>query len=111
MDNYFTAMIPRSDWTDVHLGSSEAKNVDSNLTHNLNAEITGLVINLIVSTDGTGGKSFFVDPSTYTISQVDTDNVVIQTAPTGLIYMDSTGARITINTQDWFYQVRVFKLG
>ena len=121
---YDTGWINRSDWTNVHLGSDTTLNTDSNVTHNLNAPLSNLLVRLFVSTDGTDANSFEIANTNYsdqtsgvvcwgiTIFAVDNNNIKIQTGSQGLMYnIDATGAGSSIDTESYYYKVKVWYLG
>jgi len=115
---YDTGWINRSDWTNVHLGSNTTKDTDSNVTHNLNAPLCELLVKLFISTDGTDANSFEVYPDTssgtdygWKVFAVDNNNVKIQTATGGLRDLSDAGVGSTIDTENWYYRVKVWYLG
>lgn len=119
--NYETGWINRSDWTNVHLGTDDTKNADSNVTHNLGANLSDLLVKVMVSTDGADANSFesihsltLIGAGSYygiAIYQVDTNNIKVQTGALGFVYINDAGAAITIDTEDWYYKIKVWKLG
>ena len=116
---YDTGWIARSLWANKHLGSSTTKNLDSNLTHNLNAPLSKLRIMVLISTDGADGTSFEVAPSLHeagvelgwVASQVDANNVIIQSGEEGALRIATNGVWNAVASDDWFYKVRVYLLG
>ncbi len=121
LPSYDTGWISRSDWTNVHMGSNVAKDVDSELTHGLNAPLSDLLVKVLISTDGTDNNSFEVEgvitiPGVvryygYNIDQVDSDGILIQTGEHGITYLDVAGEQVSIAAQDWYYKIKVYKLG
>ena len=123
MAPYDTGWINRSDWTNVHLGSTTTKDTDSNVAHNLNAPLYKLFVKVLVSTDGTDNNSFDilnqqvyfggVDVARYgmQVYQVDSNNIKVQTAANGIIILDDNGIHTVVDSQDWYYKVRVYYLG
>ncbi len=119
--SYDTGWINRSDWTNVHLGSDDTLNTDSNVTHNLNAPLSDIIVKVLISTDGTDANSFEVQYIDHlpgaslqhgiTILQVDSNNIIVQVATHGLVYSDSSGTLIWIDTENWYYKIKVWKLG
>ncbi len=113
-----------ADWTNVHLGNDPTDPTD-NLTHGLGAPISDLLVKVLISTDGTDANSFEVGISDYTdqtsgvmfigwtVYQVDNNNIKIQTGSQGLTIraIDATGAGDAINTENWSYKIKVWKLG
>lgn len=121
--SYITGWINRSDWTNVHMGSTTTKNVDSNLTHNLNANLSELIIKVFISTDGTDANSFEMttdgsyghDPGFSvgcTTYQVSTNAIKLQTGTGGAGHiLSDAGVKTFLNTQDYYYKVKVYKIG
>ena len=115
--SYETAYINRSDWTNVHQGSDDTKNADSNVTHNLDAPLSDLLMKFLISTDGTDANSFEIYQSTFDsaqaatvnfgviINQVDSDNLLIQTGVQGIHFLQSDGTGAVIDTEDWHYKI------
>lgn len=110
-----------ADWTNVHLGTDPTDPTD-NLTHNLNAPLSDLIVKVLISTDGTDNNSFTVDAgrdtntgvalsSGITISQVDSNNILIQTGDAGIVALTAAGGSYFINTQNWYYKIKIWKLG
>lgn len=116
---YDTGWIARSDWTDVHLGSTATKDTDSNLTHNLNAPLHELLVRVYISTDGTDNNSFEVCGQAYdggadygwTAYQVNENVLIIQTGDNGLLVMGTDGATVVYDDEDDYYRVKVWHLG
>ena len=116
---YDTGWINRSDWTNVHMGSSAVKDADSNVTHGLDAPLAELMIKVFISTDGTDAKSFEVyyydDSATvgshgFTYYAVDDDNFIVQTGAGGILYINNVGGGGgLLTTQNYYYKVVVYK--
>ncbi len=120
---YDTGWINRSDWTNVKLGSNAAGNVDSNVTHNLGVPLSNLTVKVLISTGGAvndsadlDAHSFILDFTTQdaatnwygsAILQVDNNNILIQTATSGLVSIQSNGVPASITTQNYWYKVIV----
>ena len=118
---YDTGWINRSDWTNVHLGSDDTKDTDSNVTHNLDAPLSDLLVKVLISTDGTDANSFEMHPQFsdvgspgadlgITVFAVNDNAIIVQTAKNGLSHIDGTGNYTSIDTEDWYYKVVVYKL-
>ncbi len=121
---YSTAWINRSDWTNVHIGSDDTKNADSNVTHSLNAPLSELIVKLFISTDGTDANSFEVAPGLddhnalgtgnlccgINVGQVDANNILIQTGTHGVNIVNTDGTQLPIDNEDWYYKIKVYKL-
>jgi hypothetical protein len=111
--------INRTSWTGGNPGSNTTLNADSNINHNLNAPISKLKITAYISV--TGSES---DAKVYTYSggedggsflglqffPVDNNNNLWQTATSGMTEFLSGGGRQTINTENWYYKVVVFRV-
>ncbi|MCK4997749.1 hypothetical protein KAS08_05595 [Candidatus Pacearchaeota archaeon] len=119
-EEYDTGWISRSDWTNVHLGSSTSKNVDSNVTHNLDSVLSDLDVKVLVSTDGTDANSFetiMSDLTTSTIYRtgigveyVNSNNIKIQTGVHGIGRVEDDGLISFTDADDWYYKIVVSKL-
>lgn len=122
VSTYSTAWINRSDWTNVHLGSDDTKDADSNLNHGLTANLSDLLVKIFLSTDGTDANSFEITNVDFSqasasnikfgirISQVDTANIQLQTGIHGLVSLTDAGDFIIIDAEDWYYKIKVYKL-
>ncbi len=122
--HFHTIWINRSDWTNVHLGSDTTLNVDSYVTHGLNTPLPQLLPELWLSTDGTDALSFQI-PLTALYANVaganyydgamafgvDDNNIRIQTGTQGLWVLDDNGILVAIDTENWYYQIRIYFLG
>ncbi len=97
------------------------KNTDENVTHSLNAPLSDLLVKVLVSTDGTDANSFEAINEGFTSTtagfdygitafQVDTNNIKIQTGNEGILYAQDSGTMNSVNTEDWYYKIKVFKL-
>ena len=115
MELYETPWINRNLWNNKHLGSSLTKNLDSNVTHNLNTPLSDLMVKLLVSPTGVDGDSFELivgadDGWGVTVYYVDANNILVQTGASGIIYINATGGSAGIDTEDWYYKIKVYKL-
>jgi len=106
-----------ADWTNVHLGDDPTDPADT-VTHGLNAPLSKLLVRLLVSSDGTDNNSIELRGGggntgyAFNVYQIDSNNIKIQTGSLGLSYArDSDGALTALNTQNWYYKVRVYYLG
>ena len=122
---YDTGWINRSDWTSVHLGSDRTKNADSNVAHNLGAPLSDLLVKVFISTDGTDANSFEVAPGLddhnslstgniccgINVGQVDANNILIQTGTNGINIVNTDGTQLPIDTEDWYYKIKVWHIG
>ncbi len=106
-----------ADWTNVHLGDDGTQ--DSNVNHGLNSPLADLIIKLFVSTDGTDANSFEVGtmaravsgvPEGYTVYEIDSNNIQIQTGTSGLSYISTTGTIVVLAAQNYYYKIKVYKL-
>lgn len=118
-NKYETGWINRSDWTNVHIGSSTTKNADSNVTHNLNAPLSNLIVKLFISPTGADTDAFEIGVLGamnvnigFTIFYVDANNILIHTSTSGCSYVQTTdGTVTTIDTENWYYKIKIWKLG
>ncbi len=108
--SYETAYININDWTNAELA----------VAHNLNIPLSNLIIQLVISTDGTDANSFMIidnvrivqsGDNVYGLSifQVDLNNIKIQTATNGIRYIADDGTQIVIAVQNWHYKIVVEK--
>ncbi len=102
-------------WDNVHLGDDPSG--DDNVTHSLDAPLSDLIVKVFISTDGTDANSFEVVQSTQTAASrgitfegVDDDNIIVQTGSSGIVYIDSSGTTQALDTEDWYYKIKVYKL-
>lgn len=94
--------------------SGSRKNVDSITYHFLNTSINNLDIKLFVSYDGNPTNSYEIlgggDNSDYGF-QINEEGVVsirLTTGALGLSYKDGAGNAIIIDTEDWFYKIKIY---
>jgi len=122
---YDTGWINRSEWRNVHLGSSQTKNADSNVNHNLDAYLYELFVKILVSSTGSDSSCWEVpivaraydsaSPSSVNwiygvhIHFVDKNNILIQTGKEGIAYLSALGNISILNVQDWYYKIVVYK--
>ena len=108
-----------ADWTNVHLGNDPTDPTD-NLTHGLNAPQSDLLVKVLISTDGTDVTSFEVvgwggyDGANHLGIQkvyIDNNNVLIQTGANGFEYINESGNRVIVDIENWYYKIKVWKLG
>ena len=114
---YATGWVACSDWTDQQLGTA----VGGNVIHNLNGALSDIIVKVLVSTDGTDTNSF--DAGIYsayddatgdvglTIYQVDNNTITVQTATQGVWYTDNAGAIQRLDTENWYYKIKVWYMG
>lgn len=116
--SYDTGWIANNDWTNVHLGTTTTGN---DVNHALTANLSDLIVKVLISTDGTDANSFEMSDTGVdglgagtslgiTIYQVDTANITVQTGLQGILYLDAGGTSIIIDTESWYYKVKVWKL-
>ena len=119
-ENYETSWINRSDWTNVHLGSNTTLNTDSNVAHSLGVPLSDLLVKVLISTDGTDNNSFEVGDIVFnssstlqygiTISQIDSNNIELQTAVHGIRFINADGNQDTIDIEDYYYKIVVKRI-
>ena len=118
--SYDTGWVSNNDWTNQHLGTS----VGGNVIHNLDAPLSDVLVKVLISTDGTDANSFETDSMLYnsaslgllrggvSIFQVDNNNLVVQTGADGVARVrNSDGALVLFSTDNWYYKIKVWKLG
>lgn len=110
-----------ADWTNVHLG--DVPTGDSNVTHNLNAPLSDLLVKVLISTDGTDANSLEVSNIEFDaaivsdyfagiqIYQVDLNNIKVQTGSSGFTTLSDSGVPDTVSVENWYYKVKVWYLG
>jgi hypothetical protein len=111
-DNVITGSVSGAT-ADVNEVAGNNKNVDTNITHGFNENLSGLLVQFLISTDGTDNNSEEIAPSIsldganeygFTIFQVNINTIQIQTTVTGLY--DTNGS---ITTSDWYYKIKIIK--
>lgn len=113
MEQYETGWIACSDWTNQLLGDT----VSSNVAHNLDADLSDMIVKVMVSTDGSDGNSFEIRAAQsgtatvgFQINQVDNNTIQVVTSFNGVSILDGTNNVITLDTESWFYKIKVIKL-
>jgi len=121
LDYYETPWIQRFNWTNAHLGDTGG-GADSNVNHALAANLSALLIKVLVSPDGTDNNSFEIPhvsidsltpastTSGLTIYQVDINNIKVQTGYNGVSYIQDNGLREYVDTDNWYYKIKVYKM-
>ena len=115
MNVYDTGWVACNDWTNQHLGDA----VGGNVNHGLDAPLSELIVKALISTDGTDANSFeamdfMADAAVanygYQVLAVDNDNIKVQTGNGGLLQAaDATGFAVVIDTEAWYYKIKVYK--
>ncbi len=120
LQSYETPWINRSEWRNVHLGTNETKNLDSNIEHNLNTPLYDLLVKILVNSSATDNNSFEV-PLCAAISttstawgltciQMSLNLLKIQTGEYGILYIQDDGSYDSLYDADWFYKVKIHRL-
>lgn len=107
-----------ADWANVHLGNDPTDPTD-NLTHGLDAPLSDIIVKILISIDGTDNNSFEIVDSSYssndawgiTVYEVDDNNLKIQTGNRSFLYINDTGGIVGIEGNDWYYKIKIWKLG
>lgn len=105
---------PISDWT----------NAEFSVVHNLNANLSDLIVKFFLSSDGTEDNAFEIRYATVTfdqasptsitllrgltIFQVGSNQIKIQTGEDGLVYIADDGTLPNIDTESYYYKVVVY---
>jgi microcystin-dependent protein len=110
--SYSTGWVANSDWT----------NAEFTVTHGLNANLSDLIVEFLVSSDGTEANAFKVTPqfaydnatssntsAGITTLQINTSAIKLQTGVDGIGYIQSSGTRTFIDTESWYYKVKVYR--
>lgn len=109
MPRFNTGWIANSDWTNATL----------TITHNLNANLSELIVKLFISTDGTEANSFEMDFASIESSstnngiakyQTSVNEINIYTGTSGARYVLDTGGLGLLDTDSFYYKVVVYKL-
>lgn len=110
LSTYSTGWVSNSDWTNVELA----------VNHALATDLSDLIVKFFISTDGTEAnafeimqgwnRGFAVADYGFTFYQVDTNNIKIQTGTNGITHILDTGGASTIDTESWYYKIKVYKL-
>ncbi len=115
---YDTGWVACSEWTDQHLGTA----LGGNVAHNLNAPLADLLVQVFISTDGTDANSFVVASVAaqgaaegysrgISVMAVDNNNIKVQTGDNGILVVIDDGTTSTIDTDSYYYKVKVWYLG
>jgi hypothetical protein len=104
---YDTGWVANSDWT----------NAEFTITHNLNANLSGLVVEFLISTDGTEANAVSIGyqtpagvPDTGIVAyQNSVNEIKMQTGNDGLYILNDSGVRLLVDTESYYYRVVVYK--
>ena len=103
---YETNWTANSDWT----------NAEFLITHNLNANLSDMIVKFYVSTDGTEANAFepiIGDSSTgnrgCSFFQASANQIYVQTGTGGLTYIRDDGTHLALTTESYYYKVVVYK--
>jgi len=110
---YDTGWVANSDWTDLNVS----------INHALNANLSNMIVNFLLSSDGTDNESIMPKHVSYDRASVsdqaqgvvffqdDLNNITLQTGTDGISSLiDGTGALQFVDTESWYYKVVVTKL-
>jgi len=94
------------------------KNIDTDFYHGLTINMSQLISEFLISTDGTDNNSFFIcgmelpaaGHSGFTRYQIDTDSYKWQTGGRGLVYLNDAGVAQLLDTEDWYYKIKCYYL-
>lgn len=96
--------------------ASGLKNVDSNVYHGWGINARSVLNTLTISTDATETSVYQVDKFVgaegasrfgHNVLGVDTNNIQMQTATEGLMVITSNGSSLTIDSEDYFYNIYI----
>ena len=110
---YSTGWVANSDWTDAGF----------TVAHNLDEDLSNLIVKFFVSTDGTEANAFEITMASrtavsatssnsdegVTIYQTDSNSFKIQTGLQGIALVQDSGGLTLLNTESWYYKVVVYK--
>ena len=110
--SYSTGWVANSDWTNAELTA----------THGLDTPLSDLIVKFFVSADGTETGALEVFPQGmntgfsagdygFTVFAIGDDSIKVQTAHKGIFYTADTGYQNIIDTEAWYYKIKVYKLG
>ncbi len=95
------------------------KNVDTNFYHGFGMPLSKLLVEALVSTDGTDANSFELLDSAWgagasygiILYAIDNNNIKIQTGAAGITRLNDAGSANVIDTEDWYYKIKVYLMG
>ena len=108
LDIYKTAWTANSDWT----------NADLPATHNLDQNLSDLIVKFYISSDAAGANAFIAASSgsydsgtavskNLKIQHISDDQINIQTAVDGILTLNDSGVVFTVDTESWYYKIVV----
>lgn len=108
LSTYSTGWVSNSDWTNAEL----------TVTHNLTANLSDLITELFISSDGTEANAIkIITASTGTASRgfniyhVSTSEIKVQTGSSGIVYLNDSGSVTVLGASSaFYYKVKVYKL-
>jgi len=108
LSTYSTGWVANSDWT----------NKEFTVTHNFGTNLSDLIVKFFISTDGTEANGTQVDFSTNYESgtqginpmAINNNSFKIQTGDIGFNVTTDDGTRKLIDTESYYYKVKVYKL-
>jgi len=117
LDFYDTGWIACAVWTDQQLGTV----LGGSVIHNLNANLSDLMVKVIISSDGTDDagmeigtvdilRTDEVKDTGLTYYQTDSNTITIYTGQHGIEYINPSGVRALVATQSWYYKIKVYKM-
>ena len=116
--SYDTGGVSCDDWTNQHLGTS----VGGNVVHSLNTPLRNLIVKVFWSTDGTDNNTYEWLDTTHildgagtikrgiAITQVDDDNIIVQTGDGGITYIRADGTFAALVGDAGYYRIVVYKM-
>ena len=120
-----TTLAPKTNYTTGWVAETDFRNTDWSVIHNLNENLSDLIVKIFVSTDGTEANAFSVtDFSGYNatdttatrygarITQVSLDALNIHTGSHGFLDIHpTTGVAVGIAVNSYYYKIVVYYLG
>ena len=113
---YDTGWIACSDWTNQLLGTA----LGGAVTHSLSTPLPELLVQVFISSssDGANAIEIMAAKVTNTVGtfgitkwEIDDNSLNIQTGAQGVTYFSGSGTIIIIDTESWYYKIKVWKLG
>lgn len=109
IQTFSTGWVANSDWTNAELTA----------THNFATNLSDLIVKFFISSDGTEANalecSYALNEAGsrilgFAIYQVNTNGIKIQTASDGIGIVDDDGSITQIDTESWYYKIKVYKI-
>ncbi len=108
---YHTGWVANSDWTNKELVT----------THGLNTPLSDLLVKFFISTDGAEANAFEILPTGFntgfgagdygtTIFAIDNNSFKLQTGAAGIVYILDNSFMDVLDTESWYYKIKVYRI-